>query len=312
MAAELKTFDLPSQTEEWLKWRKTGVTATDIPQILGLSPWGNALDVWLNKKNVSSTKFQSEQMSWGQKLEPLIVSTHAEQTGLNLLLSPCYQDGYYLASLDAIGTTQTGDKINIEAKTDSRSSGWFTVPQHYRLQCQWQMFVSGLEVTDLTVLHRGSTLVAHRVERDDEMIGLLKTVADDFWVHYVQNDVRPDVAPTLSQANLMWPDSTKEKVELSDEDFAVVKQLKEVKEQLKELQAKEKEYQAHIATVLGSCSVGTKDGQDIVTWNTQTRSNFDKKLFESENKDLAQKYTGSTKMRVMRLKQKNLEEETLL
>lgn len=46
---EMKVVDLSQRSDEWLKWRALGITASDIPIILGLSPYKTPWQLWAEK-----------------------------------------------------------------------------------------------------------------------------------------------------------------------------------------------------------------------------------------------------------------------
>jgi len=47
--SNMKVVDLNQRSDEWLQWRSKGVTASDIPIILGLSPYKTRWQLWAEK-----------------------------------------------------------------------------------------------------------------------------------------------------------------------------------------------------------------------------------------------------------------------
>ena len=47
--SNMKTVDLNQRSTEWLQWRSAGITASDIPIILGLSPYKTPWHLWAEK-----------------------------------------------------------------------------------------------------------------------------------------------------------------------------------------------------------------------------------------------------------------------
>ena len=47
--SKMKTVDLNQRSPEWLQWRSQGITASDIPIILGLSPYKTPWQLWAEK-----------------------------------------------------------------------------------------------------------------------------------------------------------------------------------------------------------------------------------------------------------------------
>lgn len=69
----------------WLEQRREGIGASDIAQIVGVSPYGSAFKVWADKTGrVPLDERGSELMRWGQRLEGSIRDEWAERTGLHV------------------------------------------------------------------------------------------------------------------------------------------------------------------------------------------------------------------------------------
>ncbi|MCG8612003.1 MAG: YqaJ viral recombinase family protein [Pseudomonadales bacterium] len=47
--SKMKTVDLNQRSDKWLQWRSQGITASDIPIILGLSPYKTPWQLWAEK-----------------------------------------------------------------------------------------------------------------------------------------------------------------------------------------------------------------------------------------------------------------------
>ena len=70
--------DAAPETEEWFAARREGITGTDLPKILGLSKYGNALAVWQDKRG-EWTDDAGEAARWGQLLEEPVAEEWAER-----------------------------------------------------------------------------------------------------------------------------------------------------------------------------------------------------------------------------------------
>jgi len=70
-------------------------------------------------------------------------------------------------------------------------AGEHGVPEYVQLQCQWGMYVTGLDRWDVCGLLGGSEPRIHRLERDDELIAEMVELAEDFWEKYVRGDRPP-------------------------------------------------------------------------------------------------------------------------
>ena len=65
MNAETLTF---KTEEEWLAARNQGITATDIPTIVGANPYKSAYKLWLEKRGDISRDdlSQNQKVQWGK------------------------------------------------------------------------------------------------------------------------------------------------------------------------------------------------------------------------------------------------------
>jgi putative phage-type endonuclease len=145
------------------------VSASEIPQILGLSPYGSAFDLWWSKRLGESGSPDTRQTSRGRRVEPLVVEDFGDNHP-EFAVRPCgliqnVDRPYQLATPDGLAYEQRGKDSAfsttewagaepvavIEAKTAGGSEGWGTrgtdeIPVAYRAQVLWQMDTLGLEV----------------------------------------------------------------------------------------------------------------------------------------------------------------------
>lgn len=175
-------IELKQGTEEWLKFRKSHITATDIAPIVGASPWDTNYTLYYGKQCDEIVMKTSNYIEWGSRLEPIIIDKVVEALDIKLVeRGKCYEDGWKMASLDAegeyFGDLPFGEHVIIEAKTTSHRDGWWdedgkeTIPLHYRLQAMWQMIVTGYRKVIFTVLCSGNDWWC-RVFEYDEAIAL--------------------------------------------------------------------------------------------------------------------------------------------
>jgi len=113
---------------EWLAERRRHVTSSDVATILGVSPYGNAFDLWLQKvrgddRDLSKMRRRFEA---GHHIEPLIAKWFAEDTG-RTPFRPL--DGYYLlTNPDLPWAAVTPDLLVIDGQgsdgvVESKSAG---------------------------------------------------------------------------------------------------------------------------------------------------------------------------------------------
>lgn len=148
-SARVLDSDAPKQgTYEWLKWRRSRLTASDAANINGVMGRKRLLR---EKSGRSAPSFHgNEYTNAGHEHEPHAVSRYAElrpETRVYTDLKPvCHPEHQQLAaSLDAI----TEDGVNVEIKTLSAITPYKKPKAAHVQQVQYQMACTGLEVTDL-------------------------------------------------------------------------------------------------------------------------------------------------------------------
>ena len=68
--------------EDWLRYRKCGITGTDAGAILGLNPYRSAFQVYHDKISDTIENIDNEAMRQGRDLEDYVAQRFTETTGL--------------------------------------------------------------------------------------------------------------------------------------------------------------------------------------------------------------------------------------
>jgi predicted phage-related endonuclease len=135
----------------------------------------------------------------GTELEPAARAAYEEHTGL--VMQPLVLEaGRYSASLD--GMTLEGDLV-LEIKCPlrgTRSDLWQdvaagAVPEHYVIQVQHQLMVSGAQTANLWV-YDGNQGILHEIARDDACMDRIQAAWTAFAAH-----LDTDTPPALAEAD---------------------------------------------------------------------------------------------------------------
>jgi putative phage-type endonuclease len=186
------------KTPEWYAQRRAGITATDLPKILGLSRYGNALSVWADKRGDLPDQEAGEAALWGNILEEPIAQEWARRNGVDVLpigTVAHVEDRWQLASLDRLVIGCPDGPCPLEVKTRSAFVGgdWRgDIPDDVLAQKTWQLHVTGYTHGHLAVLIGGQELRSFRVDLDPDVEALLVAEATRVWGH-VQTGTPPDV-----------------------------------------------------------------------------------------------------------------------
>ena len=72
--------------EDWLRYRKCGITGTDAGAILGMNPYRSAFQVYHDKISDTIENIDNEAMRQGRDLEDYVAQRFSEETGFKVLL----------------------------------------------------------------------------------------------------------------------------------------------------------------------------------------------------------------------------------
>ena len=150
----MKIIELEQGSQEWLSWRKTVITATDCPAILGSSPWSTAYKSWQRKLDLAEEQKSNDAMERGKRLEPIIRDRFIKKYLINMtpVVVECSEYEFLGASLD--GLSDCGKYI-LEIKTGGNNLYKMalegTIPLYYMHQMQHQLLTTKAEKCFYTV-----------------------------------------------------------------------------------------------------------------------------------------------------------------
>lgn len=144
----MKIINVQQGTPEWLSWRKTVITATDCPAILGSSPWATAYQCWQRKLGLLGEQEVNMSMERGRILEPIAREEFVAQWGIDMnpTVVESSEFDFLGASLDGLSTCNKyileikcgGYKLHAAAKDG-------IIPEYYKHQIQHQLLVTGAQ-----------------------------------------------------------------------------------------------------------------------------------------------------------------------
>lgn len=274
--------------EDWLKERTKGITATDLPTILGLNKYRTALDVWTDKVTGGSGSFEpaigsNEAAFWGIQLEDVVAKAWAEQNGFSVRRVGiiAHEDAdWQRASLDRLVSGCPDGKCALEVKTRSAYVGadWDAgVPADVKAQVLWQLHVSGLGHIHVIALIGGQRLVEHIVYGFTdiaEMIDAGKSMWDA--VQSGQPPVLPAEQWTDAYLDAIHPNRDGE-TEVDTATMLTATEYEEVQQQIKILTERKDELKTKLVGALGEFESATWDGQPVYSYKSSTARRLDSK-----------------------------------
>lgn len=265
-----------SLTPEELERRRQYITATDIPQILGRSPWGNAADVYLAKVH-GKIAHGNDATRAGSLLEPSVLAWAHDQLG-GVIAGDwrVHENGINACSLD--GMTLDGEPV--EAKTSGivgpgTPHQWGQpltdeIPEYYLLQVHAQLLVTGAKRAWVPALLGGRGFVMYRVDANERLMAGILQISEQFWSEHIQQRVQPEgVLPSLETLKHLRREPGTV-VTVADD---LVAMYQAAKDNLKAAQEVADEAQQRLMQAIGTAEAGRwSDG--MVTYFEQTRKAY--------------------------------------
>ena len=278
--------DAEKQRPEWLELRKTtGVSASKVPAILGLSPFESPLSAWAWYRGDLADPIETSQMRWGTKLQDVVAEVVASDEGATYIrderLLQSVDNELMLATPDGWFQLPDGSLELLEVKTTKSGSYWeHGVPAYVQAQVQAQLYVAGRDRCRIAVFFRAEAdHFWDYIERDDDFIAnyMLPKVGE-FW-EMVKSGQAPDadgMERTTEAIKAAWPvASPGEVVTLPEEYLAMHEELDLIKSKLKSLEAGKRLVENKLKAAIESAEVGHIEGTEIAyTLKNQSREAY--------------------------------------
>lgn len=272
----------PKDRAEWLEVRKSGIGASEVASVIGISPWDTPFSLWLKKTGQIPPAEENQAMRLGHLLEPVVATLWEEETGGKVVKASAadiiYQDAekpWRRVTPDRIAyriSAWSGkkEKTLVEIKTTATGFDADTIPDNYLAQCQYQMLVTGIHNCDLAWLTAGRYFDTARIEYDPEFAEWLGAEVDKFYNECVVGGREPDL---ISVADFVFKGSTPETTITADEDaLKDIEALREVNASINELEEKQDELKECLQLFMGQNEgLVSPDGTLLATWKSGKR-----------------------------------------
>lgn len=294
---QLLSIDAPRH--EWLASRREGITATDIPAILGLNKYKTAIDVWTEKVAPGSDDFNptigdGEAALWGIVLEDAVAGTWAEHRGLKVRRVGiiAHEDAsWQRASLDRLVIGCPDGRCGVEVKTRSSHVGddWNRgIPADVKAQVRWQLHVSGLDHIHVIALIGGQRLVEHRVTSNQIKLDEIMPTAELVW-----QAVQTGQPPQLPEA--MWTDdyldqlhaNREGEIEINDDAIHLATEYNDILSVIRDLETEKAEIRTKLIGALGEYDTATRGGKVVYSYKATTSKRLDTKALAELYPDAA-------------------------
>lgn len=256
--------------------RATGIGGSDLARILGMSRFGGAMDVWLEKRRLSAPLIESEPMRWGKLLEEPIAREYAVKTGrkvrrVNETLRH-KKHPFLFAHIDRMSSLKGTPTRVLECKSasafmvsDFGEPGTDQVPSDYLLQVQHYLGVTGYETADLAVLIGGQKHSVYEIPRDDELLRVAWDEAIRFWTEHVETGIPPAVDGSEAwreYATSRWADQGLE-VEMTDAIETLAYAYEADRAAIAKLEERKRKTSSELLVALGDASRAVGKGVKV-------------------------------------------------
>jgi putative phage-type endonuclease len=202
---------------QWMKFRREGVTASEIPSIVGLTPeYGSAWSVYRAKVTGEEFDADSDATLRGKHLEPYVADRYAdEHPELRVSDGGLFRSNvrpWQMATPDRLAYRRDdwGPTYPVQIKTSATYDGWGedgsdVIPVMYRVQCYWELDVTGApEIVVPCLFMTDWKMRVYRIVRTpavDEAIRRLRDAGEDFY-YKLQAGIEPEIdwSPATTRA----------------------------------------------------------------------------------------------------------------
>jgi len=270
--------------------RRKGTTATDAGKIVGLSPYGCAEDVRLDKMGAGLPFIEHDRVKWGNLLEDPIRKDYADRHGVTSVEGETLKhptEPWALATPDSliyerrdpmVASVGSSPSWGHEIKTHTSwlshlygEPGTDQVPPWELIQCAWNIWVCsahyGVELHrwDLTVFLDGLP-TDYTIWRDEELEASLVAACRKFWeVHVIGGEpVPPDGSEHYGNIlKSRFPQHDEDAIkEPTEAQIKLIRDLREARATRKEWETEEERIAQEVKLIMGTS--GTLQWPEVI------------------------------------------------
>lgn len=232
-------LDLEQGSSEWHAYRDTRIGASDVPIILGVSPWSTPRKLWERKQHLTAPTPVNDAMKRGTELEPVIRAQAELKFAVALepfvIQHPHHE--FLFASLD--GWDRDANIVH-EFKAPNQTVHAMAqngeIPEYYLLQVQVQMMVADSQQAYYHTWYEGELATVPVLPPDKKTCTRIIKACTKFY-EQLQTFVEPDaVAGDFIEHNDdEWLKLAKELIQKQQDAESALQRCDEIKLRLQEL-----------------------------------------------------------------------------
>lgn len=268
--------------------RSKFIGGSDTAAILGVSPWKSAFQLYQEKTGEFQeeiTPFKQKIFNRGKRWEPIVIEMLVDEledrghdvkiiTRNQRYIDPDY--GFLAAEID-LELMLDGQHINGEMKTvhpfaakDWGEQDTDEIPIYYTSQVAHGQMVTGRNRTIVAALIGADDLRVHVVDRDEELINIIRGKEIEFWER-IQNQLPPEPTDPEDIKRLYQIDCGSV-LEADQELLDLVARASSKKSDLKVAETGYEVLCTMIKARMGEAAVLLHNGQKLATWKSNKES----------------------------------------
>lgn len=295
--------------EEWLAYRRLGIGGSDAAAVCGANPYSSPIEVYLDKTGKISDDLDNEAMRQGRDLEDYVARRFMEATELKVRrANAIYYDEerpYMLADADRL---VVGEKAGLECKTVSPYSAdlWKdgAVPVHYQIQCYHYMSVFQVKKWYIAALILGKEFVIRELTFDEEIIGNIRRMEEQFWKGFVEKGVLPEPDGTEASERMIrgqYQRAEQGKSILLSGFGEKLGRRQELASQMESLDREKKKIEQELKLYLGDAETAEGEGY-LVSWKNVASNRLDTERLKAELPEVYEAYQKQQNTRRLSVK----------
>ncbi len=257
--SKMNVIDLNQRSDEWLTWRSLGITATDVPVILGLSPYKTPWQLWaekigrINPPDLSGNPNVQRGIALEDEARQMAEARYGEV--LLPLCGECSQWDVLRASFDGLDSLEQPYEFKAPSKTvwdDLETHGTNSATfRLYEAQVHTQMVVAGAKIGRLIFYREDGSDQDFEIRLTSERENEILTAAKQFW-ELITTKTPPELDP-----NRDWfiPDTGTDRFKweaYADAWRSQQHRIKKLKDELKALEKDQKDVQRSMTKLMGA------------------------------------------------------------
>jgi len=282
---------------EWLRLRKSGIGGSDAGAICGVNPFSSAMKVFKDKTSEEIGEQDNEAIRIGHDLEDYVAQRFTEATGLKVRKSNfMYRSKEHPFMIADVDRFVVGEDAGLECKTASayNADKWADgdIPLHYVMQCYHYMAVTGKKVWYIAAVILGREFVYRKLEWDEELIGRLISIEDNFWNNHVVKGIipPPDGSKVCDEVLQQYFHTARKESAIKLVGFdEKLRRREEILGFISELQAEQKQIEQEVKLFMQDNELASSE-HFRVSWKNIDSTKLDAKRIKEEKPELYADY----------------------